>query len=502
MSGLEERVIIIGAGPAGLTAAHHLTRHGREVVVLEADPVAVGGICRTVEHRGFRFDIGGHRFYSQSDRIERLWEEMLPEPGDFPVRRRSSRIYYRGKFFSYPLKPVEALFGLGIGESLRCGFSYLQARLFPHPNPENFEQWVSNQFGSRLFRIFFQTYTEKVWGMPCREISANWAAQRIKGLNLSRAVLSALLPGRSRKGGAVVKTLIDEFRYPRRGPGMLWESCAQQIRARGGEILLGHAATRLHLDSDSGLWEVTVETADGPRVFAGGHVISSAPLRNVVGMLHPPPAEPAQRSARSLRYRDFLTVALVVEDDDAFDDQWIYIHEPGVRVGRIQNFRAWSPDMVPTPGMTCYGLEYFCFSDKDDLWSRADADLGRFAAAELVALGLAREEQIVDFRVVRQKKAYPVYDRNYAEHVTVIREELEQRFPRLHLVGRNGMHKYNNQDHSMMTALLSAENILAGRSVHDIWKVNEDAEYGESRQPSDSRIGLRDVPQPTKNHNP
>ena len=492
---MPEPVVIIGAGPAGLTAAYQLVKNDRDVVVFEADPDSVGGICRTVEHKGFRFDIGGHRFFSKSKEIENLWDEMLPIEGDMLVRDRSSRILYRKRFFSYPLKPVEALFGLGIGESIRCGFSYLKARFFPNPDPANFEEWVSNQFGSRLFSIFFKTYTEKVWGMPCTEISADWAAQRIKGLNLSRAVIDSFFPQKNGKDGEVVKTLINSFRYPRKGPGMLWKSCAEKVIEKGGVIHRGHCVTRLVFLRDEKRWEITATDLSGEKVtIRARHVISSAAIGDLGKMLGAQMDQNAKQSCASLRYRDFITVAVIVRDGEKFRDQWIYIHDPDVQVGRIQNFKAWSPEMVPDPSMTCYGMEYFCFEQDDGLWAMTDQELGELAKSELVELGLISPDRIEDASVVRQRKAYPVYDDAYSKHVEIIRSELTEKFPGLHLVGRNGMHKYNNQDHSMMTACLCVENILAGKAVYDIWKVNEDADYCESEGESQSTSGLRGVP--------
>ena len=486
-------VAIIGAGPAGLTAAYLLSKAKTPVVVLEGDAQYVGGISKTVSCRGYHFDIGGHRFFSKSQEVEDLWSELLPD--DMLVRPRSSRILYRGRFFSYPLKAFEALRKLGVFESLRCMLSYGLARLRPVKNPRSFEDWVTNQFGSRLFNIFFKTYTEKVWGMSCRDISADWAAQRIKGLSLMTAVLAALFPKRKpRAGAAVVKTLIDSFRYPRLGPGMMWDACAARVKALGGIVEMGRLVTKCQYDEPTRRWTVTSSDAAGRvQTTEAAHLISSTPMRQLVKMLEPAVSEAAQEAADRLKYRDFITVVLMLKDREVFTDNWIYVHDPTVQVGRIQNFKSWSPEMVPDPSMACYGLEYFCF-EHTGLWNLSDEQLQDLAKVEIVTLGLAHAEDIVDASVVRQRKAYPVYDETYATDVEVIRSELEARFPTLHLVGRNGMHKYNNQDHSMMTAMLCAKNIIAGERRFDLWCVNEDAEYHEAGEHRGSTTGLRQVP--------
>jgi protoporphyrinogen oxidase len=487
------RVGIIGAGPAGLTAGYVLSKHGVPVVVLEADPEYVGGIARTARYKGFHFDIGGHRFFSKSQEIEDLWTELLPD--DMLTRPRSSRIYYKGQFFTYPLRAVEALRKLGIVESVRCVLSYAKARLAPVRNPRSFEDWVSNQFGRRLFEIFFKTYTEKVWGMSCREISADWAAQRIKGLSLASAVMNALLPRRPAKDrGDVVKTLIDTFRYPRRGPGMIWEACEAKIRESGGEVRMGATVTACRFDAAERTWTIEYERSAGSREsIVVDHVISSAPIRELVQGISPPLPDTAREAAAALRYRDFVTVVLILKDRGAVTDNWVYVHDPGVRVGRVQNFKSWSPEMVPDSSMACYGLEYFCF-EGDGLWNSSDEDLIALGRVELHTIGLAHGADVLDGCVVRQRKAYPVYDGDYAQRVKIIRDELATKYPNLHLVGRNGMHKYNNQDHAMMTALLCARNILAGEALYDVWRVNEDAEYHEAGEAGAGSTGLRQVP--------
>jgi protoporphyrinogen oxidase len=481
------QVVIIGAGPAGLTAAYELVKHGHRPVVLEKDRRYVGGLARTVEYKGFRFDIGGHRFFSKSQEIERLWEEICGE--DFLKRARRSRILYRGRFFDYPLRAGNVFRGLGVQETMLCILSYFKYRVFPIRPELSFEDWVANRFGGRLFEIFFRTYTEKVWGMPCREISADWASQRIKGLSLKEAILNAFLPGRQ-LGGKTVKTLIDSFRYPRLGPGMMWERARDRIIEAGGTVAMDRDVTAIHHDGQR-VTGVAVRCEDGrEEVISGAHFISSMPLRELLERWNPAPPGEVLRAARELRYRDFIVVALMVRKPHLFSDNWIYVHDPSVRVGRIQNFRAWSPEMVPHPDFTCLGLEYFCSRD-DTLWSMPDAHLVSLASEELEKMGLVRRDEVEDGCVVRVGQTYPVYDGSYLDHVRVIRQYLEQ-FANMHVVGRNGMHKYNNQDHSMMTALLAARNIMGAH--YDVWRVNTDAEYLEEElSPSN---GSRLVPLP------
>ena len=472
-------VAIIGAGPAGLTAGYLLTKAGLTVAIIEQDDTYVGGISRTVEHEGYRFDIGGHRFFSKSQQVVDLWNEILPD--DFIQRPRMSRIYYEGKFYSYPLRAFEALWNLGIVRSTWCMISFAKAQVFPNKAVKSFEDWTVNQFGHKLYSIFFKTYTEKVWGMPCDEMSADWAAQRIKGLSLWSAVIDGLKRSlglnKALNDGMQTKTLLETFRYPRLGPGMMWDAARDKLVATGkGEVLMGHTLKQLASDGNEG-WRLTATHADGETVIRARHAISSAPLRDLAARLHPLPQ--TSLAAKQLRYRDFLTVALKIRSDDLFPDNWIYIHDSKVKVGRIQNFRSWSPEMVPETGVACVGLEYFCFAG-DGLWSLSDAELIDLATRETAILGLVSAEQVIGGVVVRQEKAYPVYDEDYALHVAALRAELEGQHPTLHLVGRNGMHRYNNQDHAMMTAMLTVENIKAEARVYDVWCVNEDAEYHEA----------------------
>ncbi|HKC18295.1 MAG TPA: NAD(P)/FAD-dependent oxidoreductase [Candidatus Dormibacteraeota bacterium] len=484
-SGGHKHVVILGAGPAGLTAAYELMKHDVPVSVVDKDPAQVGGLARTVEHKGYRFDIGGHRFFSKNQEIEDLWTEILG--AEMLTRGRLSRIYYRGRFFAYPIKAANALWNLGPIESVRCLASYAWARIHPVRNPRSLEDWVRNQFGWRLFSIFFKTYTEKVWGISTKELSADWAAQRIKSLDLWVVLRTALLPHSQSHGrGEIVTTLIDKFRYPRLGPGQMWERIAEIAKQKGEPVRLGRTVSAINHDRGEVVSITTSDGSGGIETFSGTHFISSIPMRELVASLDPPAPAHVRSAADALGYRDFITIALMVDRADLFPDNWIYIHDPGVRVGRIQNFKNWSPDMVPDPTKTCLGLEYFCF-EGDGLWSMKDEELVALAKDEVRRLGICSPDDVFDGVVVRQRKAYPVYDDSYLANVAVIREYLARALQNLYLAGRNGMHKYNNQDHSMMTALLVARNIASGSAL-DPWKVNADAVYHE-----DVRAGERDL---------
>ncbi len=486
------KVIVLGAGPAGLTAAWELVHNNVAVEVLEADPEKVGGIARTASYNGFRFDIGGHRFFTKAQEVTKLWHEIL-SPDDWLTVPRLSRIYYRGKFFAYPLKPVDALSKLGVFQTALCLLSYAKAKALPIKPEKSLEDWVTNRFGDKLYRIFFKTYTEKVWGIPCNEISADWAAQRIKGLSLVKAIRNAFARSNQNAEGEVIKTLIEEFEYPKLGPGMMWERAVEKIEALGYPVHMNSPVTALRY-RDGHLIEADTTSSGAARTYPGSHFISSLPIRDLVHMMDPPPPYEVLAAADALSYRDYFTVVLVVNKDKLFPDNWIYIHDPSVRLGRIQNYKNWSPFMVPDPQKTALGLEYFC-TEGDDLWSRADEDLLALGKEEVSSLGLADLADIEDGTVVRMKKAYPVYDEHYEHHVNVVRRFIEKEMPNLQLVGRNGMHKYNNQDHSMMTALLAARNIL-GQSW-DPWKVNTDAEYHEEVKDNHDTAG-RMVPKSIK----
>lgn len=459
-------VVIVGAGPAGLTAAYALAQRDRAVVVLEQS-AEIGGLARTVVYNGFRFDIGGHRFFTKVDLIQQLWQEVLGEA--FKVRPRRSRIYYRGRFFNYPLRLGDVIRQLGPLDSGLALLSYVRTRLFPLQPEDSFETWVINRFGRRLYQHFFKSYTEKVWGIPCSQIRAEWAAQRIRGLSFRSALTDAL----GRPMGGAPTSLITEFYYPDLGPGQMWEAFAAQIEARGGQVRRQAEVEQITLQNDGVV--VHIRTLAGPTEIAATHVISSMPLAQLVQRLRPAPPPEVLQAAGRLAYRDFLIVNLIIDRADLFPDNWLYIHSPDFRVGRIQNFKNWSSALTPDASLTSVGLEYFC-SHGDDLWQMEDAALLELAADELERLGLAQRAWVIDGMVIRQLRAYPVYDQSYQAQVAAIRRYLAA-LPRLQTVGRNGLHRYNNQDHSMLTGWLAAHNIL-GES-HDVWEVNTDRSYYE-----------------------
>lgn len=461
------KVIIVGGGPAGLTAAYELGRHRIPSIVLEQHAL-VGGHARTESYKGFLFDVGGHRFFTKVEAVNQLWRDVLGEA--FITVPRLSRIYYNRRFFYYPLKLWNVLRGLGLTNSALILFSYMRAHFFPHRQEENLEQWVINRFGQRLYRTFFKTYTEKVWGQPCTKIRADWAAQRIKGLSFTSALRNAL----SNSNGNRIKSLIEQFQYPILGPGMMWQEVGKIAEARGSRIRLNTEAVQIHRTGHH-IDSVTVRCGSQEEVISGTDFISSMPVNLLIARMTPPPPEPVLAAARRLSHRDFLMVALIVNRKRLFPDHWIYVHSPEVRVARIQNFKNWSAQMTPDPNKTSLGLEYFC-SVGDELWEMPDPDLIELAKQELETIGLARHSDVEDGMVIREPRAYPVYDPGYQDNLEVIKQYLST-FDNFQTVGRNGLHRYNNQDHAMLTAMLAVRNILGER--HDLWRVNTEEEYHE-----------------------
>jgi protoporphyrinogen oxidase len=469
---------VLGAGPAGLTAAYVLGLRGAPAAVYEADDT-VGGIAKTVEYKGYRFDLGGHRFFTKLAQVERLWEELMGD--EFLVRPRLSRIYYEGKYLAYPLQARDVVARLGILESALSALSYFRCRLSStRTRPETFEEWVTWNFGSRLYDAFFRSYTEKVWGIPGSEIHAEWAAQRIKDFSFGKALLRAMHLSRQ-----TPTTLIEEFRYPRLGPGQVWERMQAQVEERGIGVHLRHRVTAIH--HEAGQAQAVAVRHDGTtdEVAVEG-VLSSIPLSELVLSLTPAPPEEIVTAAERLRYRALCLVALVIDNEEPFPDNWIYLHDPGTRAGRVQNFGAWSPDMV-LPGTTCLGVEYFCF-EGDDIWELTDEKAVALATDELARIGLVDPADVVDGVKVRVPKAYPMYDGNYREAVAVLHGYLAG-FDNLNTFGRNGLHRYNNQDHSMWTAILATLNLIDG-TEYDVWSVNTEAEYHEEGDAIDSLLDV------------
>lgn len=479
--------IIVGAGPAGLTTAYELLRLNESSVTLEAED-RVGGLASTFNYRGYSFDYGGHRFFTKVPYIQDIWQEILGE--DLLLRDRLSRIHYNEKFFDYPLRPLNALSGLGIWQSFLVVLSYMKARVNPVQEEENFEQWVSNRFGYRLYNIFFKTYTEKVWGMPCHDITADWASQRIKNLSLGKAIRNSLWTRSATNKKEVITSLIDRFLYPRLGPGMMWERCADLLQQNKQTVLtkvraegLRHAKKQVN---------AVIARDDGGKMIEidGDNFVSTVPLRCLINMLDPLPPDKIVSAANQLRFRDYMVVNLILKDENLFPDNWIYIHSPEVKVGRIQNYKNWSPEMVPDSRYTSLGLEYF-LSEKDDEWRWSDEQLIDRAVRECVQIGLVDPQNFVDGRVLRKRFAYPVYDHTYRHNRSIVRRYLES-FSNLQTIGRNGLHCYNNQDHSMLTGIYAARNILG--ADYDVWSVNTERSYHENGIGAKGKVEQRFVP--------
>jgi protoporphyrinogen oxidase len=465
---MTRKIMIIGAGPAGLSAALKLAQSGMDVTLFEADASAVGGLSKTIEHHGFRLDIGGHRFYTKEDEVRLFWQEIMGS--DMLKRNRLSRIYFNGKYLNYPLKLQEVLCKISLFQSVLIFFSYLKQICLPKKNIGTFEDWVINRFGKRLFNIFFKRYTEKVWGRNCHHISADWASQRINNLSIKSLMLS-LLPFYKPK---TIKTLIEEFEYPRLGPGMLWDRVRDHFVSLDGVIHFGHRLERACYKNNQ--WHLRFSGID--EVFCADELITSVPLAPFLVSLNDLVPQEIHQTLKKFEYRAFLTVAVMFELDESFDDNWIYIHDERVKVARIQNYKNWSPEMVPDQRFTCYGLEYFC-EEGDHFWQMSDDELLNLAINEIQILKLPFNANILHFKIVRSPKAYPVYDLDYNQRLEKVRSFLKT-LPTLHPIGRAGLHRYNNQDHSIKTAFLTAENILSGKKVYDPWLVNQDAQYIEA----------------------
>ena len=462
-----KKVIILGAGPAGLTAAYEACKKGLHPFVFEKDN-EVGGISKTVSYKNYLFDIGGHRFFTKYKEVKDIWKKILGD--NFITRPRLSRIYYNNRFYYYPLKPLNALTNLGLRNSFLVLLSYINSQISPYKNVTNFEEWISNKFGKKLFNIFFKTYTEKVWGIPCKEIQADWAAQRIKSLSLGKAILNSI--GFIKRGQ--VTTLIDEFQYPRRGPGQMWDSARDLVQKQGGTVKLNSKVKRFTKKGNK-IISILTESNGSLQEITGDYFLSSIPLKELIESIDPPAPNDVLEAARRLRYRDFFTVGLVINKANIFPDNWIYIHSPEVRAGRIQNYKNWSPEMVPDSQTTSLGLEYFCFVT-DEIWNRDEHELIELGKKEVVQLKFAKRDQISDGFVLKSPKTYPIYDEGYQERIEIIKNYLLT-IKNLQTMGRNGLHRYNNQDHSMLSAILAVRNILGGK--HSTWDINIDDEYHE-----------------------
>ncbi len=525
--------IIAGAGPAGLTAAYELLERTDIIPLIFEKSGDIGGISKTVNYKGNRIDIGGHRFFSKSDRVMNWWLNIMPvndaaeaplhiayqnktrtvDKEQFPftadkdkdlvmlVRERLSRIYYLKKFFNYPIQlSVETLTGLGLLRSMKIFFSYLSARIRPLKEEKSLEDFMINRFGRELYLTFFKDYTEKVWGIDCKKIAPEWGAQRIKGLSITQAIKHALFKPR-RQGDDIRQkgtetSLIEKFLYPKYGPGQMWEEVARRVEERGGE-LRKHIEV-LHLHHEHGqVKKVTIknlltgETED----HACDYFFSTMPVKQLVAGMQPALPDNARSIAEGLLYRDFITVGLLMDKlkikkdktlpagaDNSVADNWIYIQEREVKVGRLQVFNNWSPFMVADPDKIWIGMEYFC-NEGDELWNMEDGSLQQFAIEELASIGIIDTADVLDATVLRMEKAYPAYFGTY-DRFDELKETIST-FDNLFLIGRNGMHKYNNSDHSMLTAMVAVDNIIAGcQSKENLWKINTEMEYHEEQKTS------------------
>jgi len=518
--------VIIGAGPAGLTAAHELLDKTSIKPIVYEMTGDIGGISKTVNFKGNRIDIGGHRFFSKSDKVMQWWQAILPPQGAparddlilkrhpcgtlkhnaadpektdkvMLIRSRISRIFFLRSFFDYPVSLKFSTFrNLGLIRTMKAGFSYMRTMLFPIRNETSLEDFFINRFGRELYEIFFKDYTEKVWGVPCKEIRPDWGAQRVKGLSITKAALHAVKSSLKKNVSIEQKdtesSLIERFMYPKFGPGQLWEEVANKIREKGGEIHLNSMAVGLDVNGNkvTGV-RILDKKTDEVNPVKADYVFSTMPVKELIKGMRPPPSKEVQEVAEGLIYRDFMTVGLLLKKlkikndtkvktvNDIVPDQWIYIQERNVRLGRLQIFNNWSPYMVKDPETVWIGLEYFC-NEGDHLWSRTDEAFASFAIDELETIGIIEKSDVLDHVVIRMPKTYPAYFGTY-DRFSVIRDHVD-RYGNLFLVGRNGMHRYNNADHSILTAMEAVENIVKGTvSKENVWQINTEEEYHEEK---------------------
>ena len=455
--------VIIGAGPAGLSAGYYLVKHGRKVLILESDS-QVGGISKTVNYKGYRFDIGGHRFLTKNKSIFKFWLELVGKTNMIKVNRLS-RIYYNNKFFSYPVKPVEAFQKLGVIESIKVAASYIKIKIKPLKNEDSFENFMINRFGTTLFNTFFKNYTKKVMGIETSQMSADWAGRRVKGLSLEKVLLAA------KSKNTATQTLYHTFFYPKLGPGQMWEAAFRKVKNKGGEILLNQKVIKILTKNKKvcGL-KILGKTKQIP---IKNQLLCSMPISSVIKALDKKPPNKVVKAASQLRYRDFITVGLIINNKDIFPDNWLYIHHPDLKIGRLQNYKNWSKAMVKNSNSrSTLGLEYFC-NDRDKLWQMADKELIKLGINEMVKIGFIKSSQVIDGTVVRVKKAYPIYDLDYKKNVKTVKDWLDQNLTNLVLVGRNAMHTYNSQDHSTLVGILAAKNIV-NQETNDLWTADPD----------------------------
>lgn len=461
----ESKTIIFGGGPAGLGAGMILSKNKVDCSIFEKDS-QVGGISKTIERDGYFFDLGGHRFFTKSKEVQDLWNESLGEE-NFLRRPRLSRIYYKNKFFYYPLKPFNAFFNMGPISVAKVLFSYMKSKVSPYDIEDTFDKWVSNRFGKELYLMFFKTYTEKVWGIPCEEIAAEWVAQRIKGLSLREAIKNAFFKN------SKITTLITEFSYPKYGPGMMYSAMKDKIVEKGGEVVLNTEVKKINLEGNR---IKSVVLSNGREEIADNY-ISSIPINSLIRIMGDSVPSEVREAAKKLKFRSFLTVNVVINRKEVFPDNWIYIHSPEVKLGRIQNFKNWSKYLCKNPDYTNLGLEYFC-NEGDELWNMSDDDLIQFALKEVEKIKISEASNFINGFIVRVPNAYPVYAFDYKKNIEIIKNFLDK-IGNLQTIGRAGMFKYNNMDHSILSGIYAAKNILG--EDYNIWDVNVDEEYHEEK---------------------
>jgi protoporphyrinogen oxidase len=470
---MTKKVLIMGAGPAGLGAASELTKNYVYPILIDKDKQA-GGLSKTIEKNGYYFDLGGHRFFTKIPEVTELWQKTLGE--DFLIRPRISRIYYRNKFFKYPIELKNVLKNLGFLESAACLGSYISSKFFPYKKEKTFDKWVSNRFGKRLYKHFFKSYTEKLWGIPCNQIQAEFAAQRIKNLSLWGAIKNALPFGEKGK----IKSLIDKFHYPKYGPGMMYSTVAKNVEARGAEIKFKNEIQEINYKGNK-VKSILIENENGSNIIEADYLLSSIPITELIKKMRPKAPQKVINAAANLTYRSFVTINIIYKKKNTLEDTWLYIHSPEVKLGRVQIFNNWSPYMVKNKNYTSLGLEYFC-TEGDAIWNRSENKLAKLADSEVKKIGLMdKKAKIFQTSYGRYAKAYPTYDPGYMKNLKIIKDYLES-FKNLQPIGRYGMFRYNNMDHSILTGILAARNIILGKKKYDIWDVNEDQEYHEEKR--------------------